>query len=88
MCRALVSNDTGLMHIGCAADVPTIAIFGSTVKQFGFFPFRANARVLEKEVKCRPCTTIGKNCCKIKTLECLDGIPADTVKDALDELIN
>jgi heptosyltransferase-2 len=87
-CRALVSNDTGLMHLGCAVKIPTVALFGSTVRMFGFFPFRANARVLEREVKCRPCTTIGKNKCKIGTFECLNEIRAEEVAEGLQSLMS
>ncbi|OGJ89342.1 MAG: hypothetical protein A2268_08440 [Candidatus Raymondbacteria bacterium RifOxyA12_full_50_37] len=87
-CCGLVANDSGLMHLGCAVKTPTVALFGSTVEEFGFFPFRAKARVLQKPVKCRPCGTIGKNTCKIQTLECLESISALEVVAALNGLLN
>jgi len=82
-CRALLTNDTGLMHLACAAHVPVVALFGSTVREFGFFPYRARARVLEIDLPCRPCTTIGANKCKLGTLECLEGIAVEATANAL-----
>jgi heptosyltransferase-2 len=86
-CRALVTNDSGLMHLACAVKTPVVALFGSTCREFGFFPFRARSRVLEKELSCRPCTTIGTNACKLGTLECLEGISAQEVAEALHGLL-
>jgi ADP-heptose:LPS heptosyltransferase len=86
-CKALITNDTGLMHLGCAVKIPVVALFGSTRREFGFFPFRARSRVLEKELACRPCTTVGKDICKLGTLECLEGVAAQEVVDALQEMI-
>jgi heptosyltransferase-2 len=86
-CRALVTNDSGLMHLGCAVNLPVVAVFGSTVREFGFFPFRAKARMLECRVACRPCTTIGKETCRIKTLECLEKTTPQAVRDALSALV-
>jgi heptosyltransferase-2 len=86
-CRALVTNDSGLMHLGCAVNLPVVAVFGSTVREFGFFPFRAKSRVLECRVACRPCTTIGRDTCRIKILECLEKTAPQAVRDALSALV-
>ncbi len=85
-CRAIVTNDTGLMHLGTAVKIPVVAIFGSTKREFGFFPFRAKNIVLEKPLSCRPCTAIGLDKCKNNTLECLEGISASEVADALKQI--
>jgi lipopolysaccharide heptosyltransferase II len=85
-CKALVTNDSGLMHLGCAVKIPVVAMFGSTCREFGFFPFRARSIVKEKELPCRPCTAIGKRACKLGTLECLEGISAEEVAAAVRTL--
>ena len=36
---ALVSGDTGVMHMATAVGTPVVALFGPTVKEFGFFPY-------------------------------------------------
>lgn len=62
-CRLLLSNDSGLMHLAAALQVPVVAIFGPTVQEFGFYPFQARARVLSAALPCRPCSTKGSIRC-------------------------
>src|SRR5205814_7561523 len=57
--RVLVSNDTGVMHMATGVGTPVVALFGPTVEQFGFFPYRARATVLQRAPDCRPCSAMG-----------------------------
>ena len=71
-CAALVCNDSGLMHTAVAVDIPVIALFGSTVKEFGFYPYSNKSMVIENsELTCRPCSHIGKDKCPKKHFKCL-----------------
>ena len=71
-CRAIVTNDSGLMHVASALKLPVLAIFGSSVKEFGFAPFRTKYAIVENEtLKCRPCSHIGKSECPKKHFECM-----------------
>lgn len=73
--KFLVSNDSGLMHMATAVKTPVLAIFGSTVKEFGFFPYRSENQVLEKEnLWCRPCSHIGRNHCPLVHFKCMKDI--------------
>jgi heptosyltransferase-1 len=49
----VVGVDTGLTHMGIAADVPTIALFGSTCPYLD--TGRANATVIYQQLQCSPC---------------------------------
>ncbi len=62
-CRLLISNDSGLMHMATALQVPVVAIFGPTVQEFGFYPFQARAETISEPLPCRPCSTKGSRRC-------------------------
>ncbi|MEW6665975.1 MAG: lipopolysaccharide heptosyltransferase II [Thermodesulfobacteriota bacterium] len=53
-CRAFVTNDSGLMHVAAALDVPLVAIFGSTDPE-ATGPRSSRARVIRQPMGCAPC---------------------------------
>jgi heptosyltransferase-2 len=53
-CLLYLTNDSGAMHVACALDVPTVAIFGST-DDTTTGPTGAFARVVREKVDCSPC---------------------------------
>lgn len=90
-CDLIVCNDSGLMHFACT--IPNkniITIFGSTVKDFGFTPYNnPNAEIIEiSDLKCRPCTHIGKEKCPKKHFKCMLDIKPDIVFKKIEEKIN
>ncbi len=84
--QVLVSGDTGLMHLATAVGTRVVALFGPTVKQFGFFPYRSPATVLELALPCRPCSAQGGPACPLGHHKCLRDIGAETVVDAIREM--
>jgi ADP-heptose:LPS heptosyltransferase len=73
-CRVLISNDTGLMHIGAAFKKRIISVWGNTVPSFGMYPYRADPSSVRFEVKglsCRPCSKIGYQECPKKHFKCM-----------------
>lgn len=85
-CKALICNDSGLMHTGLAANVPVVAIFGSTVKELGFFPYKGKNLVLENNsLSCRPCSHIGLDQCPKKHFNCMNEIsPSHVLQQTLN----
>ncbi len=74
-CRAVICNDSGLMHAASAAGVPLIAIFGSTVREFGFLPYKVKNLILENNsLSCRPCSHIGRKKCPKGHFECMRSV--------------
>ena len=53
-CDALLTNDTGTMHLAAFLGVPTVAIFGSTEPELTS-PLGDFHQVLRHKVDCSPC---------------------------------
>ncbi|MGB5531357.1 MAG: glycosyltransferase family 9 protein [Ignavibacteriaceae bacterium] len=84
MCKAIYTNDSGLMHLASAVGVPVIAFFGSTVKEFGFYPYKARSIELEnKNLSCRPCTHIGRKSCPKIHFKCMQEIKPELAFSSL-----
>ncbi len=87
LCKAIYTNDSGLMHTATAVKVPVIAIFGSTVKEFGFFPYKAKSIAIENVgLSCRPCTHIGRANCPKKHFKCMIEITPKLAFEKLNKL--
>ena len=83
-CKILVSNDSGLMHIATARNVPVVAIFGPTHPKLGFTPFGEKSIALSANVKCSPCSLHGQTPCHQKSRFCMDFIsPQKVVEESL-----
>ncbi|MCX7641903.1 MAG: lipopolysaccharide heptosyltransferase II [Elusimicrobiales bacterium] len=84
-CKALICNDSGIMHLGSALDIPVVAIFGpqSPVK---FGPYSKKAKVIYKAFPCSPCKQkFFKECepSERMTPRCVEAI---TIEDVLNNL--
>jgi heptosyltransferase-2 len=79
----LVTGDSGLMHVAAAMGTPVVAIFGPTVRSFGFEPAGPGHRVLEVEgLECRPCSLHGGARCPRGHFRCMLEIGVDRVFEA------
>jgi heptosyltransferase-2 len=85
-CRLLLSNDSGLMHMATALRVPVVAIFGPTVQEFGFYPFKACAQVISAALPCRPCSTKGSARCPRGHHQCMQQVTVAQVGAAAHTL--
>lgn len=85
--RVLVSGDTGVMHMATGVGTPVVALFGPTVRHFGFFPYSAPAVVLERSLECRPCSAMGSASCPMGHHRCLVDIAPGDVAAAVRQLV-
>lgn len=84
-CKALIANDTGLLHVAEQLGKPAIALMGPA--PFGF-PSRKSTKILELDLPCRPCSKHGQGPCINKNYQqCLSGISPHTVSTALQSII-
>jgi heptosyltransferase-2 len=86
-CTLIVTNDSGLMHIATAMKKKVVAVFGPTVREFGFFPVGNEQIVLErKDLYCRPCSHIGGKTCPEGHFRCMKEISIEEVAEAVQHL--
>lgn len=82
----LVSNDSAPLHIGNAVETYVYAIFGSTILQFGFYPYGKNDIIFEiNGLACRPCGIHGRNECPLGTLECMMAIDEKNIAELINK---
>lgn len=87
-CDLLITNDSGLLHLAAAIKKKVVAIFGSTTEELGFFPYTTEHIVVQNNnLKCRPCSHIGRNKCPEGHFKCMQEITASEVIRAVAKLL-
>jgi heptosyltransferase I len=81
---AMITNDSGPMHIAAALGVPVAAIFGPT-SAVRTGPYGAGHLVLTGSVPCRPC--FSRVCRHTPEMECLHLVTPDDVVEAAQRLV-
>ena len=80
---AVVSGDTGPLHVATGVGAPVVGLYGPTTRQSGLFPYRGTATVLERDFACRPCDARDGDPCPLGHHGCLHSITVDDVFEAL-----
>lgn len=81
-CDRFVTNDSGLMHVAAALDVPLIAVFGPT-DHTTTYPASRSSRIVREPVPCAPCM---KRECPLGHHRCMREISPERVMGALEGL--
>ena len=83
--KAVISHDTGFMHIAAALRKPLISIWGSTDPHLGFWPYFGDHEPQLNEVQevrglsCRPCSKFGRASCPKGHFKCMNDIDVDKI---------
>jgi len=85
--NALLTNDTGLMHIASCFEIPVISIWGNTVPSLGMYPYFPKKPTYYsihevKNLSCRPCSKIGYATCPKGHFRCM--LEQDSMEIARD----
>ncbi|MET1077548.1 MAG: lipopolysaccharide heptosyltransferase II [Pseudomonas sp.] len=81
--RAVVANDSGLMHVAAALERPLVAVYGSTSPQFTP-PLAEQVEIVRLGLDCSPCFD---RTCRFGHYNCLRELPPVAVLDALQRLV-
>jgi len=82
-CDLFITNDSGLMHVAAALDVPLIAIFGST-NSITTGPLSQNSKIVQVPLECSPCL---RPECPKGHLDCMDQISVEMVFNVVKEIL-
>jgi heptosyltransferase-2 len=88
-----VSNDSSLMHIAGALQLPTVAIFGPTNETY-VHPWKTRYKIVHTGIECRPCFVYSPKpliCYRLDPAEhylCIRAIEVEQVMGAVKELLN
>jgi heptosyltransferase-2 len=85
--RAFLGHDSGPLHLAEALGLPCTALFGPTVRAFGFFPQGPGHRVFERDLDCRPCSVHGTEVCPLGHHHCLLQLEPDEIAGHLKQVL-
>ncbi len=65
-------NDSAPMHFASAVNAPVVAIYCSTIPEFGYGPLSENSFIVQtqKKLSCKPCGIHGKKACPLGHFNC------------------
>lgn len=88
---AILTNDTGLMHIATCFGVPVISVWGNTVPELGMYPYypAEQGKFVMHEVKnlsCRPCSKIGFQQCPKGHFKCMQLQDSEAIANSIRQI--
>ena len=86
--KLVLTNDTGMMHIAAAFNVPIISFWGCTSPSLGFEAYMPakDSEKITSPVSRRPCSKHGKYC-RHQSNGCIKEIKSQTIYDAILRLL-
>lgn len=90
---AVVTNDTGLMHIAAAFKRPIVSVWGNTIPAFGMYPYYGDSKVNEYRAEvnglsCRPCSKLGYEVCPQGHFKCMLQQDEERILSAIQAILN
>jgi len=86
--RLVLSNDSAPTHLAVAMRTPVVTIFGSTVPEFGFYPYGEENEIVQRKLYCRPCGIHGRGSCPEGHFRCMKEISAEEVFEVIQRKLH
>lgn len=87
--NAMVSMDSGNMHLASLVGCPVVSIWGQTHPFAGFMGYhQAEENVVQQDLHCRPCSIFGNAPCRYGDFRCLRDILPQLIIDKVEEIIS
>ncbi len=88
--KKIITHDTGLMHIAAAFKKEMVSVWGSTIPEFGMYPYYGEFQILNLKsqilnLSCRPCSKIGFSKCPKKHFRCMLEINEEAIVQFLND---
>jgi ADP-heptose:LPS heptosyltransferase len=87
---AVISGDSGMMHLAAAMGSKVISIWGCTSPRFGMEPYKPHpdSIILEPEGRTRrPCSKLGNRCKYGMKNKCITAVSTERILEAVNRLI-
>ena len=75
------------MHVATALNLPVLAIFGSTSPKGGFGPYSPDAKIIERNLPCRPCGLHGHQQCPLNDFKCMEELMPEEILRSVENMI-
>ncbi len=85
--KAVISNDSGVMHLAAATDVPTAGLFGPTHPVLGFAPAGEKSVAVTRDERCAPCSLHGARKCYRDRQYCFTDMTAEFILSRFDRYL-
>lgn len=90
---AILTHDTGLMHIASAFNLPIISVWGNTVPELGMYAYRPtqneNTHIHQVEnLSCRPCSKIGHQKCPKGHFKCMEEQDSEEIAASIRQYLD
>jgi heptosyltransferase II len=86
LATAVVTNDSGLMHIASALSKPIVAIYGPTSPKENPPRTKNKFKIISPDMPCSPCRVYNDDKCRVK-YRCLYETHPDVVLEAIKEIV-
>ena len=87
--NAMISMDSGNMHLASLVGCPVVSIWGQTHPFAGFMGYhQAEENVVQQDLHCRPCSIFGNAPCRYGDFRCLRDILPQLIVDKVEEIIS